>query len=752
MERLINIAKPSQEEEDEDNTLSQSLVNNRSKQRALQTSLKNPNEPTISFLPNDVKKSADLVKISTILNENGLIEAKKRLALSHPEYKIDENLSNKEVLVVFDANGNSEIAFRGTNPKQDLKGGFNHPLMESVLDKGLKLVGLKKGTGSLKEWAVWGAIQSGKEDATQHFKEAEDIVIQARKKYNVKHLNGYSMGSSKAIKFGDKYSIPTTNFNAFLGENIMTGKPKSNVKHRIYRTTEDIASIRLLFNKSKLDLEIESILPIKRFETKPDKIKTSLKAELADALNPVKQHSLEHFTFEGDRQSFQDSMVDKVNALNTDRNYLRSQARNSKELANIDADYSREVIKISELLHQKPDYINPEIIKVGRGLGVINFAIGLAGGSSVEFVEKELGQGLDALGVDLPDSEEAQIALQAGVAEVATDYASAKLLKGNYLLGLKNIKSNILSAVVGAELENVINENLNNVFIDAGFDQKSSQITSSTISGGIGGGVSALTANYVLPILVNTTNILLESIGVASRIGSVLGPEGVVAGSIIGAVLGGIFTAVSVFNQGKTDIVLLPQSNQEADNVIGGDQEIISLLEEYSKLDMSPELEEELKSNINNRVNQLKLNGKIPENYDFEPNFTKLPAGILSEQNRGILSGNYDNIDQNIPLTEREQRIQKGKEIEAKQAELEQSGANLFEEAGGLTNPQEREVAPTDIFQLINQAQQNNSSIDQEVYQYYKQELQNTINQKHEPPQPKINKPIPPPFKPPPKN
>jgi len=77
----------------------------------------NPIKATITSLPTKAKLYAELVKVSTLYDKDGLEAAKARMKTTAPEYSIDTRLSTVDYIVATSAKtGKSVVAFRGTNP------------------------------------------------------------------------------------------------------------------------------------------------------------------------------------------------------------------------------------------------------------------------------------------------------------------------------------------------------------------------------------------------------------------------------------------------------------------------------------------------------------------------------------------------------------------------------------------------------------------------------------------------------------
>lgn len=253
--------------------------------------------PTLNSVPQEQIILAEFVEGSSLRHKHGgFAEAEKRLS-KFPDWQIDKSLSTDNALVM-NKIGTQEavVAFRGTDPKGKIQSG------------------LAKGA---REPAFWGGVILGKEDSFDYFKQAERTVQKAMNKYTLNELVGFSGGGTSAIKYGDKYGIPSTTFNPFLGKTILSSKPKTKVPHRVIRTSNDIATSGLGLFKSKYNLVIDTIDPIRstlsNLETLESLEKVPKVTRGRDLINMVKQvesHGLHNFTQEGDRENL-DNLIAK---------------------------------------------------------------------------------------------------------------------------------------------------------------------------------------------------------------------------------------------------------------------------------------------------------------------------------------------------------------------------------------------------------------------------------------------------------
>jgi len=136
-------------------------------------------------------------------------------------YKINQELSDSEGLVYETPEGNVEMAFRGTNPK------------------------------NLEDLKTDARIAFGYEENSPQFQRAE-AQIQGVEDFYGKlpdHYSGYSLGGSKSMTFGQKYNTPSTSFNPFVGKNLYKtpANQTTPAEQNIWRTQNDPVSFGLAF-------------------------------------------------------------------------------------------------------------------------------------------------------------------------------------------------------------------------------------------------------------------------------------------------------------------------------------------------------------------------------------------------------------------------------------------------------------------------------------------------------------------------
>lgn len=190
-------------------------------------------------LPEDIHKKALLVQASHIFSDNHLdIDiAKKFLKDNNLNYHIDKVLSNDFSLVLQDLKTNDLIiAFRGTDT-----------------------------TNSSYDLLTDAKIFVGTENDDQQFEISRKQIQTVERKYKKLpiQLLGFSKGYSIAWKLGDELGIDTIGFNGFIGKSILKSD-NPDVKHVLWRTTDDLPSIGAGFNKNLKNWTIKNIYPLQK--------------------------------------------------------------------------------------------------------------------------------------------------------------------------------------------------------------------------------------------------------------------------------------------------------------------------------------------------------------------------------------------------------------------------------------------------------------------------------------------------------
>ncbi len=155
-------------------------------------------------------------------------------------YKIDKNLSNKEGLVIRTPEGTTEIHYRGSQ----------------ILDK-----------PSLSDMKTNFRIATGFESEDPQFLQAKQQYQNAVNEYgSVEHFGGFSKGGGKAIYMGQKFDVPSTTFNPFIGTKTARGITNTSQEHTIIRTTGDSPSLALAVssNSNHENWNVKSVRPLKK--------------------------------------------------------------------------------------------------------------------------------------------------------------------------------------------------------------------------------------------------------------------------------------------------------------------------------------------------------------------------------------------------------------------------------------------------------------------------------------------------------
>jgi len=175
-------------------------------------------------------------------------------------YTIDKNLSTPEGLVIRTPQGTTEIHYRGSQ----------------ILDK-----------PSISDMKTNFKIATGFENEDPQFVKAKTQYEGAVNEYgSVEHFGGFSKGGAKALYMGQKYDIPSTTFNPFIGTKTARGITNTTQEHTIIRTTGDSPSLGLAVstNANHENWNVKALRPLNK----------------NTGLNPIKNlydaHRLDNFT------------------------------------------------------------------------------------------------------------------------------------------------------------------------------------------------------------------------------------------------------------------------------------------------------------------------------------------------------------------------------------------------------------------------------------------------------------------------
>jgi hypothetical protein len=211
-------------------------------------------KPSIGSISKGVSDKAVLTRASTVFKRTGKANTEAYLeAHGLDGYEILPE-SSDTALVVRAPDGKVKIAFRGT-----------------LVPGGLGEVGASARDVSL-DFGYFTSTEARHPD----YRSDDALVRDVTGKYDVDELLGFSLGGAKAHSFGEKYGVDTTSFNPLVGQTFINSG-ESNVRHNIYRTTEDLPSSgTALIDRENVD--VKSIYPLKNYST-----------------NPKRTHDLENF-------------------------------------------------------------------------------------------------------------------------------------------------------------------------------------------------------------------------------------------------------------------------------------------------------------------------------------------------------------------------------------------------------------------------------------------------------------------------
>ena len=210
--------------------------------------------PNTASLTEEERVNAQMIRAGKTAYKKGFVAAQAEVdAGSLRGWKIDTELSSSEGLVLTKGE-EIRVAYRGTDFAN-----FNDLVTDA-------------------------AIVAGREQLAPQMVDSEVQIEAIRAKYGrlPSELLGYSKGGGHAMAMGDKFEIPTTNYNPLIGRKQLFSK--SEVPHKIVRTMEDPVSTPLVLARGKKNYTVKSINPIRG---------------LGD---PKSAHDLNQFTTSGPRQ------------------------------------------------------------------------------------------------------------------------------------------------------------------------------------------------------------------------------------------------------------------------------------------------------------------------------------------------------------------------------------------------------------------------------------------------------------------
>ena len=638
----------------------------------------NPLKPTIKELPSDVKQLAELVKVSATYDKKGLEFAKNRMRTNSPDYTLDTELSTPDYIVAV-KNGKVTIAFRGTNPTRLIRSGFGKNLPEPVM---------------------WGFIlKGGKEDIFEQH-QLDKILRKITSKYSIdqiEHIAGYSMGGTKAHRFADLIGKDSTLFNPLLGKRFYDKAKSPDVKHRIYRTTDDIATASGLIQQKAMpsNVEVESIDPVKKFQLDPKKVKAGRSTR--EIIGLVDNHNLEHFVQEGDRtngiRETQDVIDKRVNKFNED-----IRGKSAEQVRALQEEMITELAPYQKVLSQELEIKATPFHRAVKSLGVSGTSIGIgvlgsfAGAKAVEELQKIADVQLDPY-------------TSSFVGGTAGAYATEKMMQVLTKAPVSFARS-IASGGVGALAQEATAEGLKAALKSTGMNEEVADVVAETSGGAVGGGLSvaaptilsnasrmtaqalarsaavataevgtematlAATEVAAEAATIGATEVAAEAVGIGAleagaelagvEIGTSIMPGlGTLIGAGIGALVAGGF-AIHHALQPKHDYMLAPFRNQRLDQIIGYNTEITHILNDFNnKADFSDSKVEETETKINEIVRDIANREGWTRGYDdYKANLQQVQRGVAGHYTKNgynpvtphdtgyVLRGNYSAIEQ----------------------------------------------------------------------------------------------------------
>jgi hypothetical protein len=438
-------------------------VVNRHAYVAPSTVLQNPLKASISEMPKLAKERAELVKTSSVLQQEGLDAAIKRMETNSPNYEFIPEASTAEYIVAKNkTTGLNEIAFRGTDPTAKITSGYGKGLPEPIM---------------------WPTILKGGHEGKIFDQHNLEKILENLKGYNIVpenigHVSGYSMGGTKAHRLADMINKDTTLLNPLLGENFFKEPISPNTTHNIYRTTEDIATAQGILRPGKkmpANVKIDSIDPVAVLTQKTKGLK-------GIAEDVVALHDLDHFAVEGNRRSelrdAQEAMDARVEQYNQERMGKTTQAQKAlqKELLR-DIDPHLKVVGNQVQKFKARTGFMKTLVEGGRS--VRGAGVGAVAGFATD-------KALHEIGIDDPYVS----GVTAGGAAGAATEMSGWALGG--AKSLMNLRGAVLGGGAAVGTQMVSSRLLNDILLSNGVDRDTAGIVSESVGGGIGGATSVL--------------------------------------------------------------------------------------------------------------------------------------------------------------------------------------------------------------------------------------------------------------------
>ena len=608
---------------------------------------KDPLKPTISEMPRMAKERAELVKTSSIFQQQGVEAAQKRMTLMSPDFELMVEASTRDYIVARNkTNGKLEVAFRGTDPVAKIQSGFGKGLPEPFMWGNILIGG---GEGKIFDQHNLEQIL---EDLRNHNVNVSDI----------EHISGYSMGATKAHRLGDMIGKETTLLNPMLGENFFNKPINPRTKHEIYRVTEDIASTQGILRPGKkmpTNVTINSINPIGVLKEKSKGLVGTLEGVVA-------LHDLDHFVGEGNRRG---DLLEATETMDTRvETYQQERVGKTKEeQRDLQAQMLKDLAPHLQVIAQDAKRHNASTVVMRNVINVGKIATGkgakkLAGAAGGMIIQKGLDRSSNFLVKEI--GKEARGALVSAAASAATDAAlesvgindpyvksttagaagglaneGARVLLTSAPATLLNFRNAALSGGTSAIVQVGSQQGLYAAMRAVGIDEDTSSIVSESVGGALGnatavtvpGVLTAASARAAIAasqtVAANTVDLAgVEMTTFAAEGGAELVAEGaaelvaegvaevvaegaaevaveaggvavaealalipipgarVLAGAVLlGTIVNGVFKAIQIATRPGTQVILHPTRSQVVDSAIADNARIKKLMEDFNK-------------------------------------------------------------------------------------------------------------------------------------------------------------------------
>ena len=608
---------------------------------------KDPLKPTISEMPRMAKERAELVKTSSIFQQQGVEAAQKRMTLMSPDFELMVEASTRDYIVARNkTNGKLEVAFRGTDPVAKIQSGFGKGLPEPFMWGNILIGG---GEGKIFDQHNLEQIL---EDLRNHNVNVSDI----------EHISGYSMGATKAHRLGDMIGKETTLLNPMLGENFFNKPINPRTKHEIYRVTEDIASTQGILRPGKkmpTNVTINSINPIGVLKEKSKGLVGTLEGVVA-------LHDLDHFVGEGNRRG---DLLEATETMDTRvETYQQERVGKTKEeQRDLQAQMLKDLAPHLQVIAQDAKRHNASTVVMRNVINVGKIATGkgakkLAGAAGGMIIQKGLDRSNNFLVKEI--GKEARGALVSAAASAATDAAlesvgindpyvksttagaagglaneGARVLLTSAPATLLNFRNAALSGGTSAIVQVGSQQGLYAAMRAVGIDEDTSSIVSESAGGALGnatavtvpGVLAAASARAAIAasqtVAANTVDLAgVEMTTFAAEGGAELVAEGaaelvaegvaevvaegaaevaveaggvavaealalipipgarVLAGAVLlGTIVNGVFKAIQIATRPGTQVILHPTRSQVVDSAIADNARIKKLMEDFNK-------------------------------------------------------------------------------------------------------------------------------------------------------------------------